>query len=190
MIYTHNNLQFGGAFRLSVDASDYDWTERAGSEFIHIIWNNSEKAVLLEVDSIELRLPPHSITTTTYYHHVAVRQNPWSLVVFSFNKPYYCIYDHDSEVSCNGIIFYGAQRQAVICMDEDHQRKYQLLLQVFIDEFQTHDNIQGEMLVMLLKRLIIITTRLAKRQIGLHNQPESEVDLIRQFNFLVDQHFR
>ena len=103
---------------------------------------------------------------------------------------HYCIYDHDEEVSCNGIIFFGARRQLIIQLDDEYKKKLELLLQVFIDEFSYNDNIQGDMLVMLLKRLIILCTRIAKKQEGLSGWKEEEVNILRKFNYMVDMNFR
>jgi len=46
------------------------------------------------------------------------------------------------------------------------------------------------MLVMLLKRLIIKTTRLAKEQLLPSVLKESQIDLVRKFNVLVDRNFK
>lgn len=62
-------------------------------------------------------------------------------------------------------------------------------MEVFKDEFTTRDNIQEEMLRMLLKRLIILCTRLFKEQEEVTYAVE-ELDLLRRFHLLVEQHFR
>jgi AraC-like DNA-binding protein len=44
---------------------------------------------------------------------------------------------------------------------------------------------------MLLKRLIIIVTRLAKQQfLPIQDLPEQKLDIIRQFNLLVEDHYK
>lgn len=74
---------------------------------------------------------------------------------------------------------------------EEEQRKFNLLFQVFEDEFRTHDTIQGEMLRVLLKRLIILLTRLAKQQYIIDKSiTGGDLDLVRRFNVLVEQNFR
>jgi AraC-like DNA-binding protein len=65
-----------------------------------------------------------------------------------------------------------------------------LLLQVFIEEFKTRDQIQGEMLEMLLKRLIIKSTRLARQNLPVPEIRDTQLDVVRRFNVLVDEHFR
>ena len=190
MIYSHSNEKLGGLLRLTVSEPQIDWQPADTEDLIHIIWNHSSDAVRLFIDGAELSLQPERIITTTYYHQVQVLSGAENLVLFSFNKPYYCIYDHDAEISCNGIIFFGAQELAVIQLSKEEQRKMEMLVQVFIDEFSFHDNVQGEMLLMMLKRLIIICTRLVKNQTGLDRSNVQENDLLRQFRFLVDMHFR
>ncbi len=160
------------------------------SQLIHFLWNHSNEPYHFKVDEMPVTLPPHHITTITFLHKVHLLEDQPDITTFSFNKEFYCIHTHDEEVSCNGIIFFGTQTIPVIHLDKEHQRKLNLLLEVFKDEFQTADKIQGEMLQMLLKRLIIICTRLAKEQLVNKEVSDSQVEVIRQFNFLVDMHFR
>ena len=158
---------------------------------IKIIWNQKEKPVNIEIDGIlPWALLPNQVITCTYFHHVAFPQGAPGLSAIFFNREFYCIADHDSEVSCNGILFFGTQDIPIITLDEKHHRKFVLLLEVILDELQTKDNIQGEMLQMLLKRWIIICTRLAKEQLIVKSLKDSQIDIIRQYNFLVDIHFR
>ena len=85
---------------------------------------------------------------------------------------------------------FGTQDIPIISLDQKYMRKFDLLLEVILDELQTRDNIQGEMLQMLLKRWIIICTRLAKEQLIMKSLNDKQIDVIRQYNFLVDMHFR
>ena len=64
-------------------------------------------------------------------------------------------------------------------------------MRVFIDEFNTIDNIQKDMLQMLLKRLIIILTRLVKNKyIDNPEWNEDKMDVVRRYNMLVEQYYR
>ncbi len=190
MILKHFNSDLDGQFILTVNESNFNWVQSTKDGLIHIIWNHSDEEVCLEIDGYIATLPPESVVTSTYYNRVSILNNCESLIIFSFNRQYYCVFEHDHEISCYGIIFFGAQQQYITSLDEIHQRKMKLLFEVFVDEFKTIDNIQGEMLVMLLKRLIIICTRLVKNQNDLDKLPNQKVDLIRQFNYLVDVHFK
>ncbi|MEM1219428.1 MAG: AraC family transcriptional regulator, partial [Bacteroidota bacterium] len=156
----------------------------------YLIWNRSEEDQQVEVDSLEITIKPYQILTTTFFHQLRISERSTQLTALAFNRPFYCTVDHDEEVSCNGILFFGTQDLPIISVPTEHQRKFDLLLEVILDEFRTRDNIQGDMLQMLLKRFIIITTRLAKEQLMLHRLDDAQIETIRKFNFLVDMHFR
>ncbi|HET9057832.1 MAG TPA: helix-turn-helix domain-containing protein [Chitinophagaceae bacterium] len=97
---------------------------------------------------------------------------------------------HDKEVSCIGYIFYGTANITTILLDQREQKKFEILFEMIVEEFQTKDNIQGEMLTILLKRLIIKCTRLARTQ-QYGDTPENAThSIIRQFNILVEINFK
>ena len=160
-----------------------DWT-------IKFLWNRNEVAIHILIDDKPITLYPNQIITTTYLHKVNYSQSEYPITAFTFNREFYCISDHDSEVSCNGILFFGAQDIPVITIPADQIYKYNILYQVFIEEFSNPDHIQGEMLQMLLKRLIILTTRLAKEQLITQELSNEQIELIRKFNFMVDLHYK
>ena len=157
---------------------------------ISILWNKGNQDVTFHIDNIPVSLKPQQITTSTYLQKVSFKGAGEGLVAFMFNREFYCIQDHDDEVSCNGIIFFGTQDIPIITLDDSEAEKIETLYQVFLDEFETKDNIQGEMLRMLLKRLIIKCTRMAKKQLITTNLNNAKMDIVRQFNVLVDMHFK
>ncbi len=156
----------------------------------YLIWNRSDQPKTVEVDTLEITIKPNQILTTTFFHQLRMLDKSTTLTALAFNRPFYCTVDHDEEVSCNGILFFGTQDLPIISIPEENQRKFDLLLEVILDEFRTRDNIQGDMLQMLLKRFIIISTRLAKEQLKMHKLDDAQIETIRKFNFLVDMHFR
>ena len=173
-----------------------DELDRVGSDhflkngLISILWNRSDRETTFHIDNIPITLQPRQITTSTYLQKVSFKGTENGLVAFLFNREFYCIKDHDNEVSCNGIIFFGTQDIPIITLDQSEAKKFEILYQVFLDEFETRDNIQGEMLQMLLKRLIIKCTRMAKKQLITKELNNSKVEIIRHFNVLVDTHFK
>ena len=157
---------------------------------IHIIWNRSDEKASFFIDNIPVDLEPQQITTSTYLQTVRFSNPLPELTIWSFNREFYCINDHDHEVSCNGIIFFGTQETPILSLDAIEEPKMDTLLKVFVDEFGTEDNIQGEMLQMLLKRLIIKCTRLAKEQLITKQVDINQLDIIRKFNVLVDTNYK
>lgn len=190
MRFEYSDRSLEGIFRLSDEIRTANDFMAPDSKLIHILWNRTDKDITLYIDNIPTVFGPNCAVTITYYHVVKLNCDHGDLTIFSFNKEFYCVLDHDDEVSCNGIIFFGTQSLAPISLDKDMQRKFELLLQVFVDEFKTRDTIQGEMLKMLLKRLIIMHTRIAKEQLVTKKVSSSQLETVRQFNLLVDVHFR
>ena len=160
------------------------------SATIKILWNRNSEPIKLQVDDLQIELQPDQLLTTTYLQQVSYADTILPLTAFSFNREFYCISDHDSEVSCNGILFFGTQDLPIVTIPEAQKRKFNLLYEVFIEEFSNPDNIQGDMLQMLLKRLIIMCTRLAKDQLIVKKLDNDQIDVIRRFNFLVDINFK
>ncbi len=154
-----------------------------------ILWNQSQGAIDLALDGISIQLKPNQVVTATHLQKLEVITKDLPLTSFTFNREFYCIIDHDDEVSCNGILFYGYNEIPLVSIPEIEDPKFNTLAQVFDDEFQNRDDIQGEMLQILLKRLIIKITRLAKSQL-FKIKNDSEVEIIRQYNILVDRHFK
>lgn len=153
------------------------------------IRTNDFKAEII-VDSIPYSIEPNSIlalTTVQYFQFIEGKD----LVVYQFNREFYCIKDHDQEVSCAGLLFFGNVHIPVIDLTADQQRKFKTLHEVFIDEFETKDTIQAEMLRMLMARFIIISTRLLKAKEGfVETTKNTKIDLLRAFNLLVEEHFK
>ncbi|OEK09875.1 AraC family transcriptional regulator [Flavivirga aquatica] len=165
----------------------YKESKQAG--LFTFIRTTASKAEII-VDSIPCTIEPNSILalTTIQYIQYIKGQN---LVVYQFNREFYCIKDHDQEVSCVGLLFFGNVQTPIIKLCEKEQRKFKILHEVFIDELETKDNIQAEMLRMLTARFIIIATRLLKAKEGfVDTAKNSKIDLLREFNLLVESYFK
>ncbi|WP_394750822.1 helix-turn-helix transcriptional regulator [Spongiimicrobium salis] len=123
----------------------------------------------------------------TEFHEV-VPKNIETIRFLRFNRPFYCILDHDDEVGCKGMLFFGASQLPLISIPVEEQEKFDILWKMFGIEMQSDDNLQIEMLQMMLKRYLILCARLYKIQ---ENYPreKSASDIVRDFNFLVEQYF-
>lgn len=160
----------------------------AGPTELTLIWNTGEP-LDLEVDGMALRLDHGQLVFLTEFHRVSPRSVE-SCRLVRFNRAFYCIIDHDSEVGCKGILFFGAAEVPVITIPDEEREKFEVLWRMFALEMGTGDALALEMLQMMLKRLLILCTRLYKAQRGMRGAEAEQVDLIRQFNFLVETHFR
>ncbi|UFH56080.1 helix-turn-helix domain-containing protein [Spirosoma sp. KNUC1025] len=158
------------------------------NRFLTIAWNTGADQ-MVAIDGISYLFPSQSILPLMMNQAFAFEYSE-TIVAWQFNREFYCIVDHDKEVSCVGFLFYGAKIPMFIRLDKPEQGQFEALLMVFYDEFSIPDNIQGEMLRMLLKRLIIKSTRLAKMQYLNQDFNENDLDLVRRFNLLVEMNYR
>ncbi len=165
------------------------YTRDRQHKYLTIAWNRGEKQTVT-IDEVDYDFLPNTILPLMVNQSFRF-ERPEDIVAWQFNRDFYCIVDHDEEVSCVGFLFYGSAEQVFVSLDETMQFKLQRLLDIFIEEFETADNIQIDMLRMLLKRLIIIVTRLAKAHRG---QSEATADekfgTIRKFNLMVENNYR
>lgn len=189
MILEYNNQQLGSIIGLTDHYRLHRKEFSIRENLVSFLWNRNDEPVKLKVDNVLFLLQPNQIVSTTYLQHIDFDMGCPPLHAIVFNREFYCILDHDEEVSCNGILFFGTQDLPIIELNEDEANKFTALLNVFLDEFETEDKIQGEMLQMLLKRFIIKCVRLAKKQLITKELNNSQIDLIRKFNVLVDIHF-
>lgn len=187
MIKKYLNPDIDARFVIS---SSYQENLLDDSKNLMFLWNDGEEGVDLYVDDKIVSLDQGSITCTTYLQKVEIDNTENSLKVLVFNREFYCVHTYDSEVSCNGLLFFGSDVSPVLQLDEDESKRLRTLFDVLTEEFEVHDPNQEEMLRILLKRFIIRCTRLAKDQILKKADSQSDIDLVRRFNVLVEEHFK
>jgi AraC family transcriptional activator of pobA len=192
MINLFSNYQTNALFRMVYDEPVLDrnfYGKDQQEKVLTIAWNRGPDQVIT-IDNYPYTFPANTI------HCLMTSENfrfeiPKNIVAWQFSREFYCIVDHDKEVSCVGFIFYGPPQKMFIHLTERDQKHFDMTLQMLKDEFETPDHIQGEMMQVLLKRLIIIITRLAKNQYLTENElPGDKLDIIRKYNFLVETHYK
>lgn len=181
---------FSGKLILKIhrpDAQRAFFAER-GDPLLSIAWNCGPTQTAW-IDDVPVQVPAGHLLALVVSQSFRF-ERPTDVVLWQFNRAFYCIVDHDHEVSCAGLLFYGSHGPLPLDPGVDGQRRLGLLLAVFEDEFTTRDDVQGEMLRVLLKRLIIICTRLARERLSLADVPNVQLDVLRRFNLLVEQHYK
>ena len=186
--YTHSELNSG--IYLTDETSELRRLRREVAEQYLIFWN-LKKGKTLQIDGINYTLDADEILCITPHQSLEIEGlSDGAFRAFIFNRAFYCIHENDQEVSCEGLLFYGSSAVGHIKLTEDERASFNTLYTVFLEEIQTRDSIQGEMLRMLLKRLIIKCTRLAKKQNLPPGYESGDMEVIRKFNLMVEQHFR
>jgi AraC-like DNA-binding protein len=147
---------------------------------------------VLKVDGRSVLLQPGQVLCSTYLQKITFVHNavPVEVTILTFNRAFYCIHTNDAEVSCNGLLFFGSDYSPILTLDKEEEHTLITLIAVLKDEFDTIDHNQEEMLRILLKRFIIRCTRLARIQLVKQPLPENQLDIIRMYNVLVEEHFK
>jgi AraC family transcriptional activator of pobA len=183
--------QTGGDLLLISEEVGFDhrfYSRDAAKPYFTIAWN-SGPAQAVDIDGTSHRFDSQTILPLMFNQSFTF-ERPADVVAWQFNREFYCVVDHDAEVSCAGFLF-GMGNTVFIRLDPAYQAKLKLLVAIFKQELATQDHIQTEMLVVLLKRLIITITKLARSEYmpGEDNQ-EQRLSIFRKFNVLVESHFR
>ncbi len=187
MIKTFYNPDIGARF---VAAQGFpDDLVNSGS-YMMIIWNDGTRPADVLIDDRCFEFQPSHITCLTYLHKVQIDNSESNLNVLIFNREFYCVHTYDSEVSCNGLLFFGSNSSPVLKLGDEESARLNTLFSVILEEFEVSDQNQEEMLRILLKRFIIRCTRLARKQLLKANGSQGDIDLIRTFNVLVEEHFK
>ena len=191
MQFQYTEVKTGGVLQLNKGEAGLikRWGARgAEGQYYTIAWNQGEDQ-LVEIDGVMYTFPGGSLLPLMMNQPYCFA-DAGDIVAFRFNREFYCVVDHDQEVSCVGFIFYGPSPVIFVEIDQRETEQMQRLTEMFVDEFEGDEDIKADMLRTLLVRLIIKLTRLAKKQLLPEATPAQSYDLIRQYCLLVERHYK
>ncbi|WP_271783631.1 helix-turn-helix domain-containing protein [Aquimarina algiphila] len=171
----------------TINSQNNDVLKKTIESSLTILWFESDLNELI-IDGKSHIFFKNQIVFLTEFHRVIIKDIK-QIRFLRFNRPFYCILDHDTEVGCKGILFFGASQLPVIQIPEEEVDKFETLWKMFTIEMQSDDSLQIEMLQMMLKRYLILCARIYKSQENYPSKKEDS-DMVREFNFLVEQHFK
>ncbi|WP_340103884.1 hypothetical protein [Rhodohalobacter sp. 8-1] len=187
MIKFFEDSRYGSFFAISTEfPSDIVESKKP----LMFIWNDEGKPMIFHVDGRQITLQHSSILCTTYMYNLRFDNSESDLKFLLFNREFYCIHTNDSEVSCNGLLFFGSDFTPILDLSDSESSTLRTLFSVLSEEFDIHDTGQEEMLRILLKRFIIRCTRMANNQIVQNGDNQTEIDLIRHYNVQVEEHYK
>lgn len=171
------------------DAFHADQSLQKAENLYKFLWVRSG-TLHLSIDHVPTRLEAGEVVPLTPLHHVAIQEVDGEYVTLLFNSDFYCIYGHDSEVSCSGVLFHGSSQIARLQLPERQAAQLEDIVGKMAEEFAERDTLREEMLRILLKRFIITCTRMARDRFAVAGEAERAFDIVRQFYILVDNHFK
>ncbi|WP_343561640.1 helix-turn-helix domain-containing protein [Sphingobacterium sp.] len=142
------------------------------------------------IDEVRYVFPKNTVLPLMANQYFRFKQ-PSELIAWQFNREFYCIVDHDAEVGCVGFLFYGITNPMFVKLSENDIADVKLIESFCQKDMSVRDRMQSEMLRTLLKRIIISTTRLARKQTAYSALiSDDRLDLLRKFNLLVESNFK
>ena len=91
-------------FLLEITSQNCQLLEEKLPSFQTLVWFKSESKIV--IDGKEEIFQPNQILCLTEVNKVNVKSIGLARMV-RFNRYVYCVLDHDSEVGCNGLLFFG-----------------------------------------------------------------------------------
>jgi AraC family transcriptional regulator, transcriptional activator of pobA len=186
MIFKGKNNEF--IHLVQIDSSNCELLKEHLESSLTVLWITSDTTIL-NIDGVDYTFLKNQIVCLTEFHKVAVKSVS-SINMVKFNRAFYCILHHDNEVGCKGLLFFGANQIPILKISEEDLEKFNLLWKTFEMEMDAKDDLQIEMLQIMLQRLLILTTRLHKVQNQIDSYEKGSLDLLRNFNLLVETHFK
>jgi AraC family transcriptional regulator, transcriptional activator of pobA len=166
----------------------YYFQQKAGFTFHTIAWNTGKTQYVI-IDEISYEFEANAVLPIMLNQSFCF-EKPEDIVAWQFNREFYGIVNHDAQVGCVGFLFFGPSPTMFLKLDNEQLQEMQRLFELFEEEFISEEDIKSEMLRMLLVRLIIKLTRLGQRQYISVETDDDKFYIMRQYNLLVETHFR
>ena len=166
----------------------YSETESTKPDHYSLIWV-TDGMVDLSVDGVLTSLNADQMIFFTPLSYIKVLANHGKVNILQFNREFYCIRENDHEVSCDGILYFGSQGISILNLEPKEVESFETLMKVLFEEFEIKDTIQEEMLRAILKKWLIKSTRILRKQNKFVGQTEPRMELFRQFNILLEKNY-
>jgi len=162
--FTLVNKQTGNlAFKLFSfeDNSYFDHLQR--NNYYSLIWV-MEGSGKLKTDFSEFNFEDNSLFSFTPYQPFMFSSNLIKGIAIYFHADFFCIHKHETEVTCNGVIFNNIYQMPFIRVDESLQNTLSKLIEQIKSEMQDPGLAQYELLISYMKIFLISASRSKTQQ--------------------------
>ncbi|MVT12159.1 AraC family transcriptional regulator [Chitinophaga tropicalis] len=178
-------------FTKKIGYLDFDHTssEEAMNEeynsLIKIIFLEAGSEITVDFNTYQLKQPALFFVNIGQWYKLS-----GTGTLLYYNRDFYCIQIHDKEVACDGILYNNVYDIPVVHLDEEAAAITRRTLSEIKKEATQDDSGMEEMLRILLKQIIIRSTRIWKKvhEPGDKNEPQ-DMEFIRKFSQLVEAHY-
>ena len=159
-------------------------------DFIKIVYLKKSSEIILDFNTHQCKSNSLFFISPSQFYQFPENKLTEGIILY-FNRDFYCVEIHDKEVSCDGILYNNIFNVAELTLPTEEIKPIENILEEIETEFENEDTGIEEMLRLLLKKLIIKSTRLYKKQN--HLQPDTidkdNLDFLRKYSALVEKEF-
>lgn len=159
----------------------------SGSTDMTLIWNKGEEMKIM-IDKLEYILGKNDVIFLTEFHKIDQLKLD-SVRFIRWNQTFFCPINHDNEVGSKGLLFFGANGVPIVKIIEEDSKQLENYWDNFSKEMTSIDKLQKDMLQTILKQILIFCARSLKNSISYNLLENKQIDIVREFNFLVEGHF-
>lgn len=193
-IFTLVNEQNGNlAFKLFSfeDNSYFDHLQR--NNYYSLIWV-TEGSGTLKTDFSEYVFEQDSLFSFTPYQPFMFSSNFIRGVSIYFHNDFFCIHKHQTEVTCNGVLFNNIYQKPFILVDEELKNTLNKIIDQIKSEMQNPPGLaQYEMLISLMKIFLISASRSKMQQQPQHTlsgEGGKEPFILQDLKAAIEKDFR
>ena len=163
-VFTLVNQQNGNlAFKLFSfeDNSYFDHLQR--NNYYSLIWVTDGNGKL-KTDFSEYNFEKNTLFSFTPYQPFMFSSNMIKGVAIYFHSDFFCIHKHQTEVTCNGVLFNNIYQAPFILVDETLQNTFNKIIEQIKSEMQNPGLAQYELLISFMKIFLIAASRSKAQQ--------------------------
>lgn len=173
-------LDFEHDYNAQIQKTDY-------SEFIQILFIKAGGHAVIDFKAYDLKQDALFFINPGQFHKI---EDTCVGTMLYYNRDFYCVELHDKEVACDGILFHNVYDIPVVMMDERYSEVMQRSIGEIKAEIDTSDSNLEEMLRILLKQIIIRSTRIWKQEHHVTTEEaRQEVEFSRSFSQMVEWNY-
>lgn len=159
-------------------------------QFIKILLVRAGSSVQIDFKKYDLKKDALFFINVNQWYDLSKLGSNDSYLIY-YNRDFYCVEIHDKEVSCDGILYNNVYEIPVVFLPREHSNMMVGIIKELITELNQDESSAEEMLRILLKEIIIKSTRLWKASHELEaNEDKQDVEFLRKFSQLVELNFR
>lgn len=163
---------------------------RKYDEFIKILLIRAGSSIQIDFKKYDLKKDALFFINVNQWYDLSKLGDNDSYLIY-YNRDFYCVEIHDKEVSCDGILYNNVYEIPVVFLSQEYSTMMEGIVNELIMELNQNESSAEEMLRILLKEIIIKSTRIWKTSHKLEDDADrSDVEFLRKFSQLVELNFR